>query len=153
MDWILITSMRVCIVGRMNIGNRLDQAMKAARIKSQSELSRLSGVPQATISRILKDVGAKGPETDTIKKLAKACKVSFAWLNEGDGPQYLTSITDNQIPSTMDTRIADALKIMQQMPDYKLDQIIKIIDVIADPASIEQPKLSSKQTDAGRTTK
>lgn len=68
---------------RMTIGDRLDKAMKAAKIDSQSELQRLSGVPQATISRILKGGGKRGPESETIKKLAKACRVSFEWLNEG----------------------------------------------------------------------
>lgn len=70
---------------RMTIGDRLDKAMHDAKIESQSELHRRSGVPQATISRILKGSSPKGPETDTIKKLAKACRVSFEWLNEGVG--------------------------------------------------------------------
>jgi transcriptional regulator with XRE-family HTH domain len=65
------------------ISARLDQAMQDAKIKSQSELQRRSGVPQATISRILKGGGAKGPETDTLKKLADACNVSFDWLLSG----------------------------------------------------------------------
>lgn len=65
------------------IGDRLDKAMRDAKIASQKDLERLSGVPQATISRILKGIGKKGPETDTIKRLAKALNVTFAWLNEG----------------------------------------------------------------------
>jgi transcriptional regulator with XRE-family HTH domain len=72
-------------IPRMTIGNRLDKAMKAANIRSQSALKRASGVPQATISRILKGGGAKGPEADTVKKLAAACNVNFDWLNEGIG--------------------------------------------------------------------
>ena len=71
---------------RMTIGDRLDKAMKAAKIESQSALARRSGVPQATISRILKGEGRRGPETETIKKLAAACSVTFEWLNEGRGP-------------------------------------------------------------------
>jgi len=67
----------------MTIATRLDQAMKDARIKSQSALSRASKVPQATISRILKGGGKNGPETETIRKLAAALGVSFEWLNEG----------------------------------------------------------------------
>jgi transcriptional regulator with XRE-family HTH domain len=70
---------------RMTIGDRLDQAMKRAKIESQSELARKSQVPQATISRILKGRGKKGPETETLKKLAAACSVRFEWLNEGVG--------------------------------------------------------------------
>jgi transcriptional regulator with XRE-family HTH domain len=122
----------------MTIGNRLDQAMKAARIKSQSELARISGVPQATISRILKGVGAKGPETETIKKLARACKVSFSWLNEGEDPDNIdmhsARETSSDIYPVLDKRIEHAIKLMQQMPEYKLNQAIKIIDTIAEPA-------------------
>lgn len=71
---------------RMNIGDRLDKAMAHAKFKSQKALERASEVPQATISRILKKGGGKkGPETETIKKLAVACGVSFEWLNEGIG--------------------------------------------------------------------
>lgn len=68
----------------MTIGDRLDKAMREAKIESQSELARKSGVPQATISRILKGPGTKGPETGTISKLAAACGVSFEYLNEGN---------------------------------------------------------------------
>lgn len=67
----------------MNIGGRLDQAMQNAGFKTQSALSRASGIPQPTINRILKGGGKKGPETVTIQKLAAATGVSFAWLNEG----------------------------------------------------------------------
>ena len=112
--------------------------MKAARIKSQSELARISGVPQATISRILKGVGAKGPETETIKKLARACKVSFSWLNEGEDPDNIdmhsARETSSDIYPVLDKRIEHAIKLMQQMPEYKLNQAIKIIDTIAEPA-------------------
>lgn len=127
---------------RMTIGNRLDQAMKAARIKSQSELARASGVPQATISRILKGVGSKGPETETVKKLAKACHVSFSWLNEGsagDSEHADSQEADKDSYPAMDKRIAHAIKLMQQMPEYKLNQTIKIIDTIAEPLPDTSP--------------
>lgn len=117
----------------MTIGNRLDQAMKAARIKSQSELARISGVPQATISRILKGVGSKGPETETVKKLAKACRVTFSWLNEGVAEHGDAETGAANSYPTMDKRIAHAVKLMQHMSDYQLNQTIKIIDTIAEP--------------------
>lgn len=62
--------------------------MREARFKSQNALHRASGVPQATISRILSGDGKKGPETETIRKLAAACNVNFEWLNEGIGPKH-----------------------------------------------------------------
>ncbi|MFZ3286594.1 MAG: helix-turn-helix transcriptional regulator [Telluria sp.] len=71
----------------MSISNRLDEAMKAAKFESQSALSRASGVPQPTINRILKGPTKKGPETDTLMKLAAACNVTLDWLREGKGPR------------------------------------------------------------------
>jgi SOS-response transcriptional repressor LexA len=71
----------------MDMATRLNQAMEKAGFgDNQSALSRASGVPQPTINRILKGGGKRGPETETIKKLAAACNVSFQWLMEGVGP-------------------------------------------------------------------
>lgn len=67
----------------MNFSTRLDEAMHKAGFKSQSALARASGVSQTTINRILKSTGNSGPETETIRKLADACGVSFAWLHDG----------------------------------------------------------------------
>lgn len=69
----------------MDISERLDAAMKAARFPSQSALARASGIPQPTINRILKGAGKQGPESVTVRKLAQACNCSFDWLNEGKG--------------------------------------------------------------------
>lgn len=67
------------------IGDRLDEAMKNAGFASQAALGRAANVPQPTVNRILKGVvGKRGPETETLKRLAHACGVSFAWLNEGN---------------------------------------------------------------------
>src|SRR4051794_5997111 len=71
-----------------SIGSRLDEAMREARFRSQSALARKSGVPQATISRILSGNGEQGPETETMRKLAAASGVTFAWLTEGVGSKH-----------------------------------------------------------------
>lgn len=100
---------------RMTIGDRLDKAMRDAEIASQSELARLSGVPQATISRILKGGGKKGPETETIKKLAKACRVTFDWLNEGQGddallPKTSIPVQSEKLPKELAAELADVVR-------------------------------------------
>lgn len=69
------------------IGWRLDKAMRDARVDSQAQLSRISGVPQPTINRILKGEGKKGPESATLIALANATGVEFLWLQQGRGPQ------------------------------------------------------------------
>lgn len=60
--------------------------MKEANFPSQSALARASGIPQPTINRILKGAGKKGPESQTLVRLAQACEVTFDWLQEGIGP-------------------------------------------------------------------
>lgn len=70
----------------MSIGQRLEQAMKWAGFINQQSLADASGLPQPTISRILKDLAKKSPSGNTIKLLADACNVSFQWLYEGIGP-------------------------------------------------------------------
>ena len=75
----------------MSISDRLDKAMKLARIPSQAALSRASGVPQPTINRILKGPGKRGPETTTLRQLADACGVRFDWLASGVGQMELGS--------------------------------------------------------------
>jgi transcriptional regulator with XRE-family HTH domain len=72
----------------MDIGTRLDKAMQDAKVESQSQLARSSGVPQATISRILKGQGKQGPETSTLVALADALGVEIRWLQQGLGPQH-----------------------------------------------------------------
>lgn len=73
----------------MNTGTRLDQAMREAGFKSQSALSRASGVPQPTINRILKGTAIE-PESATLRKLASACRVSFSWLSGADNEKGST---------------------------------------------------------------
>lgn len=55
--------------------------MMSARIRSQAELSRRSGVPQPTIHRILNGTGR--PTMGVVEELAKALKVPYVWLLMG----------------------------------------------------------------------
>lgn len=67
-----------------NYSARLKKAMQAAGV-TQYKLSRMSGVPQPTISRILKGV-SRIPTADKLEALADALDISFGWLMSGDGP-------------------------------------------------------------------
>ncbi|MEC4718158.1 helix-turn-helix transcriptional regulator [Noviherbaspirillum sp. CPCC 100848] len=83
-----------------SVGDHLDDAMRKAGFTSQAALSRAAGVPQPTINRILKGtVGKRGPETETLKRLAQACGVGFTWLNEGTSPEDPRgpTLTDRQL--------------------------------------------------------
>jgi transcriptional regulator with XRE-family HTH domain len=81
------------------IGWRLDKAMHDARIESQAQLARLSGVPQPTINRILKGEGRRGPETATLIALANATGVEFLWLQQGSGPQIAGKPVESAAPT------------------------------------------------------
>lgn len=88
-------------------GGRLDGAMRRAGFKSQNALSSASGVPQATISRILSDSGTSGPELETVRKLAAPCLVSVAWLSEG--------IDDSDAPYVLSSQQADWLDLLDDL--------------------------------------
>jgi transcriptional regulator with XRE-family HTH domain len=97
MDETLTLPMQDCIVTAMNsdnargFGDRLDELMQAnplyAGNRGQSALARASGVPQPTISRILKKKAA--PEMETVTKLAVALSVTCEWLLTERGPKYI----------------------------------------------------------------
>ncbi len=65
----------------MNLADRIDVAMKMAGYKNQADLSRASGVPETTITRILK--GGSQPSIDNLAAIARACRVSMDWLMNG----------------------------------------------------------------------
>lgn len=69
----------------MNLSDRLDYAMRVRGIRSQSALHRASGVPQPTISRILKGT-TEQPDAATMQRLADALRISLEWLLQGRGP-------------------------------------------------------------------
>jgi len=70
-------------IDAMGISTNLDQLMIARGIRSQSQLSRASGVPQPTINRILKGV-TENPDLITLQKLAQALSVPVGSLTGED---------------------------------------------------------------------
>jgi transcriptional regulator with XRE-family HTH domain len=102
-----------------NLGSRLDYAFRKAGFESQSSLARASGVPQATISRVLNGDGASGPELETLRKLASACRVSVAWLAEGTN--------DGEVPFTLSQLQMDWLALLE---DLGSDDIAEFRDLI-----------------------
>lgn len=80
-------------------GDRLDELMQAHSLyaghRGQSALARASGVPQPTISRILKKKAA--PEMETVVKLAKALGVACEWLLTERGEKYVRNAHESPI--------------------------------------------------------
>lgn len=60
--------------------------------------------------------------------LCMRANVNYDWLMTGRG-----SKSADEYP-VKDPRIAHVLKVMESMPEYKVDQAVKIIDTIAEPA-------------------
>lgn len=67
----------------MSIGIRLRLA-RERRVLSQDALSKRSGVPIVTISRIENDRYEQRPRPSTLRKLADALEVDVAWLVFGE---------------------------------------------------------------------
>lgn len=68
---------------RMNLSDRLDAAMRKKGL-SQSELMRRSGVPQPTISRILKGT-TQEPDLETLRSLANALGMTLEQMTGDAG--------------------------------------------------------------------
>lgn len=81
--------------------------MRAAGFRSQSALARAANIPQPTINRILKGTGKKGPETNTIKALAEACKVSAQWLMDGTGGMSREAQTADDAEAELSVKVGD----------------------------------------------
>lgn len=72
--------------------------------------------------------GEAMPDYEICVDLCKRARVHYEWLMTGRGPKSIDEyLVDNP-------RIAHALKVMQAMPEYKVDQAVKIIDTLAEPA-------------------
>jgi transcriptional regulator with XRE-family HTH domain len=85
MDMNLVAAYTAPYSPGMNIADRLDHLMKLRELENQSELSRVSGVPQPTINRILSGKTAS-PDMPTLQKLAVALRSTSSWIADGVGP-------------------------------------------------------------------
>lgn len=115
----------------MDIKSRIDRAMQIARIKSQAELARRSGLPGTTIARLLKQGG--NPSADTLQALAKTLNVSMDWIVTGEDhkqnqvPRNLVYLTDEELGLITDAREATSLgrklilETAKNVPKKKLD--------------------------------
>lgn len=92
---------------------------------SQSKIARDYGLKQPSTKKWFD--GDAMPEYEICIDLCKRAKVSFEWFMTGRGSKTL----DNYI--IKDSRIEHIIKIMQELPDYKVDQAVSIIDTIAKP--------------------
>ncbi|WP_338910744.1 helix-turn-helix domain-containing protein [Mycetohabitans rhizoxinica] len=93
MDSYLAASYAPTYISYMELADRLKEVMRERRVKSQSALGRMSGVPQPTINRLLRG-HTENPDSDTIAKLAIALSIHAEWLLTGRGEKELPHATN-----------------------------------------------------------
>lgn len=104
----------------MKFSERLKKARKHAKL-SQEELANAIGVTQGLISKIER---GDQEESAYVVKIARACGVRPEWLDDGSG-----EMTDGLYVES--EKIKKAVLLMQDLPDYALDEAIKSLDTVA----------------------
>lgn len=113
----------------MNLGDRLKQARKHAKL-SQAALADKTGVTQQTISNI--EQGIQDKSTDIVQ-FAIACGVRPEWLAIGQGEMVDGLYVESE-------KIKRAVVLMQEMPEYALDEAIASINSMAKLTEIASKK-------------
>ncbi|QKS60867.1 helix-turn-helix domain-containing protein [Cupriavidus gilardii] len=140
----------------MGIADRIDRMMRERKFKSQSALSRASGVPQPTIARIL--AGRNTPETSTVLKIAAALGVTSTWLLDGpdESPEYAGSRksgTPEEAERARGTlrsaQIDRAVQLLEDMDDADLSRALAMLQ---DFSAVPSPAIEIKQGAGGRRT-
>jgi transcriptional regulator with XRE-family HTH domain len=118
----------------MSLGQRLKQARQYAKF-SQIALAEKSGVSQQTISNI--ESGIQDKSTDVVQ-LAVACGVRPEWLGLGTGEMVDGLYVE-------DEKIKKAVLLMQEMPDYAVDEALKSIDSMSKLSQIATQQIAAKR--------
>jgi transcriptional regulator with XRE-family HTH domain len=106
----------------MNLGERIALARKHAKLTQPALAEKLNGLmTQQNISLLERGV-IKG--TEYIVQIAMVCGVRPEWLATGQG-----EMTDGLYVE--DIRIKKAVLLMQELPDYALDEAIKGLDSVS----------------------
>ncbi|MDP3322662.1 MAG: helix-turn-helix transcriptional regulator [Hydrogenophaga sp.] len=109
-----------CISIVMTFGERLKIARQHAML-SQVALADKVQISQANISKL--EIGEANGSEYTVQ-FAMACSVRPEWLATGQG-----EMTDGLYVE--DVRIKKAVLLMQELPDYALDEAIKGLDSVS----------------------
>ncbi|MGT0250727.1 helix-turn-helix domain-containing protein [Burkholderia pyrrocinia] len=137
--------MRLYIL-RMTIDDEIDKAMRLCGLRSQSELSRISGVPQPTINRTLK--GLTVPEFGTLKKLADTLGPDPVALLQGD-----TSDTSHPTPEKImvDGYVRRIAALLDGRSEEELSRIVRGRELLLFPtAEAANSPTSKRQVNALR---
>ncbi|VWD22208.1 helix-turn-helix domain-containing protein [Burkholderia contaminans] len=134
---------------RMTIGDELDKAMRLRGVRSQGELSRLSGVPQPTINRTLK--GNTVPEFGTLKKLADALGLDPVALLQGDAVEGSNLDPD---AAMIDSYVRRVAVLMKGRSEEELSRIVRALEILMPSADATDSPATKRQvrTDSPRSS-
>ncbi len=110
---------------RMKFGERLKKAREFAGFTQKQLIDRMGGIMSQQNISVLENGHATGSEFTV--QIAMACNVNPEWLATGNGEmaaRYDTSHVNSE-------KIKRAITLMQEMPDYALDEAVKSIDSFA----------------------
>src|SRR5690606_36041024 len=134
----------------MAISDRLQSLMKRRGIKSQSQLARISGVPQSSIHRILARGDAYSPERPTLRKLAMALNTSVPWLADGiEVVEGRNPASARQHPPVLDSppaggHIIEAVAILAELEPEDRRKIVAVLRLLQQRAGVRRVRDSSK---------
>lgn len=104
----------------MTLAERIKLAREHAKL-SQEELADMIG---CSVDLIRKLEQGNRNNTTFIVKISTACKVRPEWLDDGSGEMTDGLYVENE-------RIKKAVLLMQELPDYALDEAIKGLDSVS----------------------
>lgn len=107
----------------MRYGQRLKTAREYAKL-TQAQLAELAGITQPNVSQL---ENGEGDGSFYTAQFAEACGVNALWLATEKGEMVNSRHTDK--------RVLQAMKIMEQMPDYLKDEAVKELDHLAQLAA------------------
>lgn len=126
----LADQMAKTVSPRTSIGERVEQARLLAGYETQPSLAKAVGLTVGTIWRV--ETGGKALSKGTAKKLARALKVSEAWLMYGDGggdeakrPAPFEKLVQQYLASEIGLDTPPAISQRLNMIDYSLFCVAK----------------------------
>lgn len=119
----------------MRYGQRLFYARKTLRKLTQPELADLANVSQGLISQLEASKTATGSQYTV--RFARALGISEDWLSDEVGE------VEPMHYKISDPRIAEAMRIMENLPDYAVDEAIKSLAGIANLVDHNKPNGTS----------
>lgn len=126
----LINYKHGCNFDPMTLGERLLEAMRYAKL-NQPALAEKAGVKQQTISKITTNRQATSAD---VVKMAIACGVRPEWLAEEQGDMVDGMVVDDpRLKAALnDPKKVNALLLMEPLPAYAVDHVIKDIAEITE---------------------